>query len=118
MEKLATKNPKTVAELYKILDATAKAADARAQVHGQSDVDDKKKNKDKKRKTREAEVLAATKGKAPPRRQGKPDDLPIYCPVHRSTKHSFVDCLVYKKQKEEEQARRPQGPIGQEPPKQ
>ena len=33
-EKLATKNQKTVAELYKILDATAKAADARAQVHG------------------------------------------------------------------------------------
>ena len=32
-EKLATKNPKTVAELYKILDATAKAADARAWVH-------------------------------------------------------------------------------------
>ena len=28
MEKLATKNPKMVAELYKILDATAKAADA------------------------------------------------------------------------------------------
>ena len=27
-KKLATKNPKTVAELYKILDATAKAADA------------------------------------------------------------------------------------------
>ena len=29
-EKLATKNPKTVAELYKILNATAKAADAQA----------------------------------------------------------------------------------------
>jgi len=27
-EKLATKNPKTVTELYKILDAMAKAADA------------------------------------------------------------------------------------------
>jgi hypothetical protein len=29
-EKLATKNPKMVAELYKILDATVKVADARA----------------------------------------------------------------------------------------
>ena len=29
-KKLATKNPKTVAELYKILDATTKAAGARA----------------------------------------------------------------------------------------
>ena len=29
-EKLATKNPKTVAELYKILDATAKVADTQA----------------------------------------------------------------------------------------
>jgi len=46
-------------------------------VHGQSDAEDKKKNKDKKRKTGEAEVLAAAKGKAPPRRQGKPEDLPI-----------------------------------------
>ena len=31
MEKLATKNPKTVAELYKILNATTKVADAQAQ---------------------------------------------------------------------------------------
>ena len=30
VEKLATKNPKTVAELYKIIEATTKAADARA----------------------------------------------------------------------------------------
>ena len=71
-------------------------------MHRQPDAEDKKKNKDKKRKT-EAEVLAIGKGKALPRRQGKPKDLPVYCPVHRSTKHSFVDCLVYKKQKQEEE---------------
>ena len=33
-EKLTTKNPKTVVELYKILNAMAKAADARARMHG------------------------------------------------------------------------------------
>ena len=49
-EKLATKNPKMVAELYKILDATAKAADARARMHGQPDAEDKKKKR--KRSTR------------------------------------------------------------------
>ena len=93
---LATKNPKTFAELYKILDAMAKAADIRARMHGQPDAEDKKKNKEKKHKT-EAEILVTRKGKAPPRRQGKPKDLPVYCPVHSSTKHNFVDCLVYKK---------------------
>jgi hypothetical protein len=36
-EKLVIKNPKMVAELYKIIEATAKVADARAQVHGQLD---------------------------------------------------------------------------------
>jgi hypothetical protein len=97
IEKLATKNPKMVTELYKILDATAKVADARARMHGQFDVEDKKKNKDKKRKTGESKVLVTRKGKAPPRQQGKLEDLLVYCPVHRSTKHSFVDCLVYKK---------------------
>jgi hypothetical protein len=117
VERLATKNPKTVAELYKILDATVKAADARARMHKHSNVEEKK-NKDKNRKTGEAEVLVTGKGKAPPRRQGKPEDLPIYCPIHRSTKHSFVDYLVYKKKKqEEEQARKPEGPVRQEPPR-
>jgi len=57
MEKLATKNPKAVAELYKILDATTKAADT----------EDKKKSKDMKRKTGEPEVLVTGKGKAPSR---------------------------------------------------
>jgi hypothetical protein len=33
IEKLATKNPKMVAKLYKIIEATAKVADARAWVH-------------------------------------------------------------------------------------
>jgi hypothetical protein len=117
-EKLATKNLKTVAELYKILDTMAKAANTRARMHDQSDAEDNKKNKDKKRKTGEAEVLVMGKGKAPPRQQGKPKDLPVYCPIHHSTKHSFVDCLVYKKRKqEEEQACRPEGLIRQEPPK-
>ena len=96
-EKLATKNPKMVAELYKILDATTKAAGARAWVNGQSNTEDKKKNKDKKRKTGEVEVLFIGKGKAPPWRQGQPKDLLVYCPVHHSNKHSFVDYLVYKK---------------------
>ena len=45
-EKLATKNLKTVAKLNKILNATAKIADAQAQMHGHSDAEDKKeKNK-------------------------------------------------------------------------
>ena len=92
-----------VAELYKIIEATAKAADVRAQVHSQLDAsrsaEVKKKVKDKKRKNGDTDILATKKGKAPPQRQGKPDDLPIYCPIHRSTKHSFIECLVYKKQK-------------------
>ena len=99
-EKLAIKNPKMVAELYKIIKATAKATDARARVHRQLDAsqsaEDKKKGKDQKRKNGDTEVLAAKKGKALPRRQGKPDDLPVYCPVHRSTRHS-MKCSVYKK---------------------
>ena len=112
MEKLATKNSKTVAELYKIPDVMAKAVDARAWVHGQSDLEDKK------RKTEETEVLVTAKGKDPPRHQGKPKDLPAYCPVHHSTKHNFVECSVYKKQKqEEEQECMPEGPIRQEPPR-
>ena len=87
-----------------------KAADARDRMHGQSNMEDKKKNKDKKHKTGEAEVLITGKGKAPLCRQGKPMDLPVYCPVHRSTKHSFVDCIVYKKQKQEkEEAHKPEG---------
>jgi hypothetical protein len=115
IEKLATKNPKTVAELYKIIEAMAKGARARARVHGQIDasrsVEDKKKGKEKKRKNEDAEILAAETGKAPPRWQGKPDDLPVYCPVHRSTKHSFMECSVYKKHKqEEEQQRRAKAP--------
>lgn len=77
--------------------------------------DDKKKGKDKKHKP-EIEVLAANKGKAQPQRQGKPDDLTIYCPIHRSTKHSFAECLVYKKQRQEEQARKAEAPIRREPP--
>ena len=92
-----------VAKLYKIIEATAKAADARTRVHGQLDAsrlaEDKKKGKDKKRKNGDAEVLAAEKGKALPRCQGKPNELPVYCPVHRSTKHSLMECSVYKKQK-------------------
>ena len=35
----------------------AKAANAQARMHGQSDAKEKKKNKDKKHKTGEAEVL-------------------------------------------------------------
>jgi len=69
-DKLAIKNPKIVAELYKIIEVTAKAADARARVHGQLDAsrsaEDKKKGKDKKCKNGEAEILTAKKGKAPP----------------------------------------------------
>jgi len=69
-EKLATMNPKVVAELYKIIEATAKVADAQARVHGHLDAsrsaEDKKKGKDKKRNNGHAEVLAAEKGKAPP----------------------------------------------------
>jgi hypothetical protein len=61
-------------------------------VHGLSE-EDKKKSKDKKRKP-DAKVLAASKGKAPLRRQGNPDDLPVYCPIHRSTKHSLAECSV------------------------
>jgi hypothetical protein len=75
-----------VVELYKIIEATAKAVDARAQVHGQLDAsrsaEGKKKGKDKKRKNGDAEVLAVKKGKAPQRCQAKPDDLPVYYPVH------------------------------------
>ena len=67
-------------------------------MHGQPNAGDKKKNKEKKCKI-EAEILVMEKGKAPLHRQGKPEDLPAYCLVHRSTKHNFVDCLVYKKQK-------------------
>jgi hypothetical protein len=37
----------------------------------------RKKGKDKKRKNRDDKVLAAEMGKALPRRQGKPDDLPF-----------------------------------------
>jgi hypothetical protein len=50
-------------------------------VHGQLDTSqaakDKKKGKDKKLKNRDTDVLAAEKGKALPRHQGKPDDLPF-----------------------------------------
>ena len=69
-EKLATKNLKKVAILYKIIEATVKAVDARARVHGQPKssqaAEDKKKNKDKKSKNRDTDVLAMEKGKAPP----------------------------------------------------
>ena len=69
-KKLAIKNPKTVAKLYKIIEAMAKEADARARVHRQLDtsrsVEDKKKGKDKKCKNGGAKVLATKKGKAPP----------------------------------------------------
>jgi len=85
-------------------------------VHAPSE-EDKKKGKDKKRKT-ENEVLITNKGKAQPRRPGKPDDLTVYCPIHRSTMHSFMECSVYKKQRqEEEQACRAEAPIQQEPPR-
>jgi hypothetical protein len=80
----------------------AKAVDARARMHGQPDAEDRKKDKEKKRKT-DAKVLVTGKEKASSRRQGKPEDLPIYCLVYRSTKHNFVHCLVYKKQKQEEE---------------
>jgi hypothetical protein len=80
-------------------------------MHRQPDAEDQKKNKEKKRKT-DDEVLVMGKEKASSRRQGKPEDLPVYCPIHHSTKHSFVDCLVYKKQKQEdEQAHKPEGPV-------
>lgn len=37
------------------------------------------------------------------------------CPIHRSTKHSFAECLVCKKQKQEdEQLRRGDAPVRQE----
>ena len=59
-----------VAELDKIIEVVAKAADARARVHGQFDAsrsaEDKKKGKDKKRKNGDAKILTAKKGKAPP----------------------------------------------------
>jgi hypothetical protein len=42
----------------------------------------------------------------------------FYCPIHHSTKHIFVDCLLYNKQKQkEEQTRKPEGPVRQEPPR-
>ena len=88
-EKLATKYPKTVAKLCKIIKATTKVADAQARVHGHLDSSqaaDDKKTKNKKRKKGDTNVLAAEKGKPPPQCQGKPDDLPVYCPIHRSTK--------------------------------
>ena len=69
-KKLATKNPKMVAKLYKIIEATTKDVDAQARVHGQPEssqaAEDRKKNKDKKHQNGDAEVLAAEKGKAPP----------------------------------------------------
>jgi hypothetical protein len=86
-------------------------------VDGLTDQDDKKKNKDKKHKNDVKVLTVASKGKAPPKCHGKPDDLPVYYPIHRSTKHIFLECLVYKKLKqEEEQACQPEGPIRQEPP--
>jgi hypothetical protein len=68
-------------------------------VHGLTDQDDKKKNKDKKHKNDAEVVTIADKGKAPPKCQGKPDDLPIYCPTHHSTKHIFFGVLSLQEAK-------------------
>ena len=71
-----------VAELDKIIEVVAKAADARARVQRQLDASRSAEDK-KKRKNEDTEILTAEKGKAPPGCQGKPDDIPVYCPVHR-----------------------------------
>jgi hypothetical protein len=104
-KKLAVKNPKTVDELYKIIEVMAKAADARAWVQGQADTSrsEEEKRKGKNKCKNIAEILIAKKGKGLPQYQGKPEDLPVYYPVHRSTKHSITECSVYKKQKHEEE---------------
>ena len=84
-EKLAIKNPKMVAELYKIIEATAKVADARARVHDNSTPPDQRRIR---RRARTRSARTETPKSSPPKREK-------LCPDAKVNPMTFLFTALY-----------------------